>query len=61
MLLLLKALPETKANDTARLLSVPLTLRNEGFCFKFYYHMYGTTDNKLNVLLKNLGKFIRSF
>jgi hypothetical protein len=40
-------------NDTARLLSPPLTIRSNGYCFKFYYHMFGKSINTLNILLQN--------
>ena len=39
-----------KANDTARLTS-PVTSNPQ--CLNFWYHMYGTHVNRLNVYIKN--------
>ena len=44
----------TKKNDTARLLSQPVGIRSTGYCFKFWYHMYGEDINTLNIKLNNL-------
>ena len=38
-----------KENDSARLFSPPLTIRSTGYCFKFWYHMYGESINTLKV------------
>ncbi|CAF0808194.1 unnamed protein product, partial [Brachionus calyciflorus] len=40
-------------NQTARLVSLPVTVRSTGYCFKFWYHMYGSTINTLNIKLRN--------
>ena len=43
-------------NDTARLVSAPFTLqslRTAGVCFRFWYHMFGSSDTTLQVELEN--------
>lgn len=46
-----------KVNDTARLVSQPLTIQKSGFCFRWFYHMYGPSLNVLNVKLENLSSY----
>ncbi|EDO47787.1 predicted protein [Nematostella vectensis] len=43
-----------KFNDTARIISssVPGTTGTPGKCLSFWYHMYGATINRLNVLIR---------
>ena len=47
------------SNSAARLLSQNVNVGSNGICFKFFYHMYGTEINRLNIYAKqsgNLGK-----
>ena len=46
-------------NDVARFISPSLNIGVNGICFQFFYHMYGTNINRLNIYAKqnnNLGK-----
>lgn len=49
------------ANQTARLISIPFSVRSTGFCFKFWYHMYGSTINTLNIILENECKNVKIY
>lgn len=44
-----------RPNDTARLISQTVT-RTTGACLRFWYHMYGTHINTLNVYTKTAGQ-----
>lgn len=46
-----------KVNETARLISQPLTIKSNGYCYKFWYHMYGKTINSLNIIQQSYGNF----
>lgn len=39
-------------NDSARLVSPIYAKMENGFCFQFYYHMYGEAIGSLNVYVK---------
>ena len=46
------------ANDTARIISLPYTRQRNatlGVCFLFWYHMFGSSRNTLNVILENMS------
>ena len=46
-------------NDAARFISPNINVASSGICFQFFYHMYGTNINRLNLYAKqneNLGK-----
>ena len=48
-------------NDVARLISQNISIPSNGMCFQFFYHMYGTSINRLNIYAKqnnNLGKAV---
>ena len=38
-----------KLNDTSRLISPDLVVKNQDECFRFYYHMYGSDIYQLNI------------
>ena len=38
-----------KPNDTARLISPDVTVTDEETCFRFYYHMFGSSIYRLNI------------
>lgn len=42
-------------NDTARLLSPVYNKMENGFCFQFYYHMFGETTGQLRVYVKKVN------
>lgn len=44
-----------RPNDTARLISQTVT-PTSGACLRFWYHMYGTHINTLNVYTKSGGQ-----
>ncbi len=55
----IKTLPPVVFNDSARIVSPSVNTGSNGLCFKFFYHMFGTNVNKLNIYAKrgdNLGK-----
>ena len=48
-------------NNAARINSPILSVGSTGLCFQFFYHMYGTNINTLNIYTKqndNLGKAV---
>ena len=48
-------------NDSARLISPTVSTGSTGICLKFFYHMFGTSINRLNIYARrdnNLGKVI---
>lgn len=46
-----------RANDTARILSQPMTIDSAGTCLHFWYHMYGSSIGTLNVYAKINGRW----
>ena len=51
----------TSLNNAARLISPLVSVGSTGLCFQFFYHMYGTNINRLNLYTKqngNLGKAV---
>lgn len=48
------------ANSSARLISPPVSISNTtGICFKFWYYMYGSTINRLNIYVTSSSNYKR--
>ena len=44
-------------NDVARLISPNINIGSNGICLQFFYHMYGTNINRLNIYAKKSGNY----
>ena len=51
----IETLSPVSLNDAARIISPTVDIGPSGVCFQFFYHMYGTNINRLNIYTKQNG------
>ena len=51
----IETLAPVSLNAAARIISPTVNIGSSGVCFQFFYHMYGTNINRLNIYAKQNG------